>query len=38
MVETAAGPVLMELELLEPDLFFTESPAGAERLADALTS
>ena len=38
VVETAAGPVLMELELLEPDLFFAESPAGAERLADALTS
>ena len=36
VVRTASGPVLMELELLEPDLFFPESPAGAERLADAL--
>jgi glutathione synthase/RimK-type ligase-like ATP-grasp enzyme len=36
VVETASGPLLMELELLEPDLFFTESPAGAGRLADAL--
>jgi hypothetical protein len=35
-VRTARGPVLMELELLEPDLFFTEAPAAAERLADAL--
>jgi glutathione synthase/RimK-type ligase-like ATP-grasp enzyme len=36
VVETASGPVLMELELLEPDLFFTEAPAGAGRLAEAL--
>ena len=36
VVRTASGPMLMELELLEPDLFFTESPAAAERLADAL--
>jgi hypothetical protein len=36
VVRTASGPVLMELELLEPDLFFTEAPAAAERLADAL--
>jgi glutathione synthase/RimK-type ligase-like ATP-grasp enzyme len=38
VVETANGPVLMELEMLEPDLFFTEAPAGAERMADALIS
>ena len=36
VVRTASGPVLMELELLEPDLFFTEAPAAAGRLADAL--
>ena len=36
VVRTVSGPVLMELELLEPDLFFTEAPAAAERLADAL--
>ena len=38
LVRTAGGPVLMELEMLEPDLFFTESPAAAERMADALLS
>lgn len=37
VVETASGPLLMELEMLEPDLFFTQAPAAAERLADALT-
>ena len=35
-VRTAHGPVLMELEMLEPELFFTEAPAAAERMADAL--
>lgn len=35
-VRTARGPVLMELEMLEPELFFTECPAAAGRLADAL--
>ncbi|HEY7504807.1 MAG TPA: hypothetical protein VH700_11945 [Gemmatimonadales bacterium] len=34
LVETDAGPVLMELELIEPDLFLT--PEGAARLAEAL--
>ena len=29
-------PVLMELELIEPSLFFAMRPAAAERLADAL--
>ncbi len=38
VVETASGPLLMELEMLEPDLFFTEGPEGAERLAGALLS
>ena len=36
VVQTAGGPLLMELELLEPDLFLTQAPTGAERLADAL--
>jgi len=36
VVETASGPVLMELEMLEPDLFLSAAPAAAERLADAL--
>jgi glutathione synthase/RimK-type ligase-like ATP-grasp enzyme len=34
LVETDGGPVLMELELIEPDLFLT--PEGAARLAAAL--
>lgn len=34
MVETESGPVLMELELIEPDLFFT--PGAAARLAKGL--
>ena len=34
LVETGRGPVLMELELIEPDLFLT--PAAAARLAAAL--
>lgn len=36
LVETAQRPVLMELELIEPDLFFTLAPHGARRLANAL--
>ena len=34
LVETGRGPVLMELELIEPDLFLT--PAAAARLAGTL--
>jgi len=34
LVETDGGPVLMELELIEPDLFL--DPVSAERLAAAL--
>lgn len=34
LVETAGGPLLMELELIEPELFLT--PAAADRLAAAL--
>ena len=36
VVEAAAGPVLMELELIEPDLFFTPGSEGVRRLASAL--
>ena len=36
VVDTRPGPVLMELELIEPDLFFTCGSDGARRLAEAL--
>ncbi|MBP2647337.1 MAG: dcsG [Gemmatimonadetes bacterium] len=36
VVDTHEGPVLMELELIEPDLFFTFGSDGARRLAEAL--
>jgi hypothetical protein len=36
LVETRAGPILMELELIEPDLFLARAPDAADRLADAL--
>jgi glutathione synthase/RimK-type ligase-like ATP-grasp enzyme len=36
VVRTARGPVLMELELIEPDLFFARAPEAADRLAAAL--
>ena len=32
------APHLMELELIEPRLYFREAPHAAERLADALAS
>jgi glutathione synthase/RimK-type ligase-like ATP-grasp enzyme len=35
-VETRAGPLLMELELIEPDLFLTYAPDATARLAAAL--
>jgi glutathione synthase/RimK-type ligase-like ATP-grasp enzyme len=35
LIETADGPVLMELELIEPDLFLGLRPEGARRLARA---
>ena len=31
------GPVLMELELVEPSLFLTHAPGGADRVAGAIT-
>jgi len=36
LVETARGPLLMELEVIEPELFYRFCPAAAERLAQAL--
>lgn len=38
IVETAGGPLLMELELIEPHLFFDVEPRSAGRLADQLAS
>ena len=36
VVNAARGPLLMELELIEPDLFFAFGESGAARLAAAL--
>lgn len=36
LVETARGPLLMELELIEPELFFRLDPGAAPRLAGAV--
>lgn len=36
LVETETGPLLMELELIEPHLFFDTTPAAAEILATLL--
>jgi glutathione synthase/RimK-type ligase-like ATP-grasp enzyme len=36
VVETSRGPLLMELELIEPELFLTVVPAAADRFADAI--
>lgn len=36
VVDAAGGPLLMELELIEPELYFLAVPEAAERLADAL--
>lgn len=33
VVESARGPVLMELELIEPELYFGLAPGAAERMA-----
>lgn len=34
VVESARGPLLMELELIEPELYFLHVPESADRLAD----
>lgn len=36
LVETAQGPLLMELELIEPELYFSIVPGSAERMARAI--
>lgn len=36
LVSTATGPLLMELELIEPDLFLSYSPGAFGRFADAI--
>ena len=36
-VTDARGPMLMELELLDPELFFKYQPAAAARMTDTLT-
>ncbi|HEU5219733.1 MAG TPA: hypothetical protein VFU23_13820 [Gemmatimonadales bacterium] len=38
VVEAARGPLLMELELIEPELFFHLMPERAERLATAFAA
>lgn len=38
LVQTDDGPVVMELELIEPELFFRQEPNAAGRLALALSS
>jgi len=40
MVSSAAGPLIMEVELLEPNLFmqFAEEPSAAAAMADALVA
>jgi len=36
IVESARGPLLMELELIEPELYFSIVPGSAERMARAI--
>lgn len=36
LVETVRGPLLMELELIEPELYFLLAPEAADRMADAI--
>ncbi|HJU41582.1 MAG TPA: hypothetical protein VJ691_02170 [Vicinamibacterales bacterium] len=36
LVESSRGPLLMELELIEPELFFLIIPTAADRFADAI--
>lgn len=38
LVETSRGPLLMELELIEPELYFLYEPGAAARFAAALAS
>jgi glutathione synthase/RimK-type ligase-like ATP-grasp enzyme len=36
LVESARGPLLMELELIEPELYFSIVPGSADRMAKAI--
>ena len=36
LVEAARGPLLMELELIEPELYFLVAPGAAARIADLI--
>ena len=36
LVESSRGPLLMELELIEPELYFSIVPGSAERMAQAI--
>ena len=36
IVDSARGPLLMELELIEPELYFSIVPGSAERIAQAI--
>jgi glutathione synthase/RimK-type ligase-like ATP-grasp enzyme len=36
LVHTASGPVLMELEIIEPELYMDIAPSGAARFADEI--
>jgi glutathione synthase/RimK-type ligase-like ATP-grasp enzyme len=38
LVKGPSSPCLIELELIEPDLFFRDMPAAAKRLADAVAT
>ena len=38
LVDTADGPVVMELELVEPALFLNEDPAAPGRFAESIIS
>lgn len=38
LVPSTEGPLLMELELIDPELFFRFDPAAAARLVDALSA
>jgi glutathione synthase/RimK-type ligase-like ATP-grasp enzyme len=38
LVPGPAGPVVMELELVEPDLYFASAPGAAERMARAVVA
>jgi hypothetical protein len=36
LVESDRGPLLMELELIEPELYFSIVPGSADRMAKAI--